>query len=143
MIRPAVEFRNTDRSRAALYIASDASQSMTTPDGPAGTTRRKALLDRVEESRPSLEKLGKSIEIRYVDFAEQPTQVERPAEAATGTQTAIGSLLEWVGHESQNQRIAGIVLSERRCASGHCLRTRPTRFRWRGGSAIGKSPSTR
>jgi len=94
MIRPAVEFRNTDRSRAALYIASDTSQSMTTPDGPAGTTRRKALLDRVEESRPSLEKLGKSIEIRYVDFAEQPTQVERPAEAATGPQTAIGSLLE-------------------------------------------------
>jgi hypothetical protein len=110
MIRPAVEFRNTDRSRAALYIASDVSQSMTTPDGPAGTTRRKALLDRIEESRPSLEKLGKSIEIRYIDFAEQPTQVERPAEAATGPQTAIGSLLEWVGHESQNQRIAGIVL---------------------------------
>ncbi len=110
MIRPALEFRNTDRTRATLYVVSDASQSMTTPDGPAGTTRRKALLDRIEESRPSLESLGKSIEVRYLDFAEQPTQVERPAEAATGTQTAIGSVLEWIGREAQSQRIAGIVL---------------------------------
>ncbi|HXY35869.1 MAG TPA: glutamine amidotransferase, partial [Planctomycetaceae bacterium] len=110
MIRPELEFRNTDRSRGALYIASDVSQSMTTPDGPGGTTRRKALLDRLEESRPSLEKLGQSIEIRYVDFAEQPQQVDRPSEAATGPQTAIGSLLEWMAHESQTQRIAGIVL---------------------------------
>jgi Putative glutamine amidotransferase len=110
MIRPALEFRNIDSTRAELYIASDVSQSMTTPDGPAGTTRRKALLDRLEESRPSLESLGKSIEVRYIDFAEQPAQVERPAEAATGTQTAIGSLLEWIGHESQSQRIAGVVL---------------------------------
>ncbi len=110
MIRPALEFRNTDRTRATLYVASDASQSMTTPDGPAGTTRRKALVDRIEESRPSLESLGKSIEVRYLDFSDQPTQVERPAEAATGTQTAIGSLLEWIGREAQSQRIAGIVL---------------------------------
>jgi hypothetical protein len=110
MIRPAIEFRNTDRSRAALIIAADASQSMTTPDGPAGTTRRKALLDRLEESRPSIEKLQKSIEVRYLDFDAQPKQVERPAEAAAGTQTAIGSLLEWINHESQSQRIAGIVL---------------------------------
>jgi uncharacterized membrane protein len=110
MIRPALEFRNTDRTRATLYIASDASQSMTTPDGPAGTTRRKALLDRIEESKASLESLGKSIELRYIDFAEQPTQVERPSETAAGTQTAIGSLLEWLGREAQSQRIAGIVL---------------------------------
>jgi uncharacterized membrane protein len=110
MIRPAIEFRNTDRSRGALYIASDVSQSMTTPDGPAGTTRRKAVLDRLEECRPLLEKLGKSIELRYVDFDDHPTQVEKPAEAAAGSQTAIGALLDWFGHESQSQRIAGIVL---------------------------------
>ncbi len=110
MIRPALELRNTDRTRAALYIATDTSQSMTTPDGPAGTTRRKAVLDRLEESRASLEKLSKSIDIRYVDFDAQPTPVERPGEAATGTQTAMGSLLEWVGRESQSQRIAGLVV---------------------------------
>ena len=51
MIRPGIEFRNTDRSRAALYIASDVSQSMTTPDGPAGITRRKAVLDRIDTNR--------------------------------------------------------------------------------------------
>ncbi len=110
MIRPGIEFRNTDRSRAALYIASDVSQSMTTPDGPAGITRRKAVLDRIEECRASIEKLGKTIEVRFVDFDAQPTRVDRPAEKANGTQTALGSLLEWVGRESQNQRIAGMVL---------------------------------
>jgi hypothetical protein len=110
MIRPAVELRNTDRSRASLYISEDVSQSMTTPDGPAGTTRLKAMLDRIEESRASLEHLGKSIELHYIAFAEQPKQVEHPAEEAAGTQTAIGSLLDWIAHESQSQRIAGVVL---------------------------------
>jgi uncharacterized membrane protein len=110
MIRPSIEFRNTDRSRGVFYIASDVSQSMTTQDMPAGATRRKALLDRLEESRASLEKLGQSIDVRYLDFSDKPTQVERPGEAATGAQTAIGSLLDWVGHESQTQRTAGLVL---------------------------------
>jgi hypothetical protein len=110
MIRPVLEFRNRDSTRGTLYIAADTSQSMTTPDGPGGTTRRKALLDRLEECRASLEKLGTSIQIRYVDFADRPNPVDRPSEVADGTQTAIGSLLEWIVHESQSQRTAGVVL---------------------------------
>jgi hypothetical protein len=110
MIRPALEFRNTDRSRASLIIASDVSQSMTTPDCAGGATRRKALLERLEECRASLEQLGKSIEVRYVDFDESPKQVEQPSQQALGTQTAIGVLLDSIAHESQSQRIASVLL---------------------------------
>ena len=46
MIRPAIEFRNKDTARAVLYFFGDASQSMNTQDGPGGTTRRRAVLNR-------------------------------------------------------------------------------------------------
>jgi hypothetical protein len=110
MIRPALELRNTDRARAVLYFLGDASQSMNTQDGPGGTTRRRALLSRVEACRSILEQLGKSVEVRFVDFEAQPTRVERFVDEATGGQTAIGAALDWIGHESQGQRIAGAFL---------------------------------
>src|ERR1700685_2492238 len=51
MIRPALEYRNTDRARPILSFLADSSQSMNTQDGPGGTTRRRALLERVEACR--------------------------------------------------------------------------------------------
>jgi len=110
VLRPAVEFRNTDRARAVLYVMADASRSMNTPDGPGGTTRRKAALGRVDESRQFLEQIGKSVEIRYVDFAEQAKQVERLADDSNGAQTAIGAALDWIQQDSQGQRVAGVFL---------------------------------
>src|SRR5437016_4696976 len=71
MIRPALEFRNTDRAPAVMYVLADASRSMSTPDGPAGTTRRKAVVNLMAECKALWEQLGKSVEIRFVDFAEQ------------------------------------------------------------------------
>jgi uncharacterized membrane protein len=106
MLRPAIEFRNTDHAPAILFVLGDASRSMTTPDGPAGATRRKALVSKVDECRPLWDKLGKSVEVRYIDFAEQPSRVERFEDVADGTQTAIGTALDWVQHESQSQRVA-------------------------------------
>jgi hypothetical protein len=110
MIRPALELRNTDMARAILYFVGDASQSMTTQDGPGGTTRRRALLNRVEECRPLLDQLGKSVDIRFVDFDKQPTRVERFVDEANGEQTAIGAALDWIGHDSQGQRVGGVFL---------------------------------
>jgi hypothetical protein len=110
VLRPAVEFRNTDRARAVLYVMADASRSMNTPDGPGGTARRKAALGRVDESRQFLEQIGKTVEIRYVDFAEQAKQVERLADDSNGAQTAIGAALDWIQQDSQGQRVAGVFL---------------------------------
>jgi hypothetical protein len=110
MIRPALEFRNTDMARSIFYVFADASQSMNTQDGPGGTTRRRALLNRVEETRPVLDQLGKSVDVRFVDFAEQPTRVDRFVDEANGAQTAIGAALDWISHESQGERVSGAVL---------------------------------
>lgn len=111
MIRPALEFHNKNTARAVFYFLGDASQSMNTQDGPGGTTRRRAVLNRVVEARPVLDQLGKSVDVRYVDFAEQPTRVERFVDEANGGQTAIGTALDWIAHESQQgQRVSGVFL---------------------------------
>lgn len=110
MIRPALEFRNTDTARAVFYFLADSSQSMNTQDGPGGTTRRRALLNRVEDARSILDQLGKSVDLRFVDFAEQPTRVERFVDEANGGQTAIGTALDWIAHESQGQRVSSAFL---------------------------------
>jgi hypothetical protein len=110
MIRPAIEFRNKDTARAVLYVLADASQSMNTQDGPGGTTRRRAVLNRVEESRSILDQLGKLVDLRFVDFDAQPTRVDRLVDEAKGGQTAIGTALDWIAHESQGQRVSGVFL---------------------------------
>jgi hypothetical protein len=110
MIRPVVELRNTDTARSILYFLGDASQSMNMQDGPGGTTRRRALLNRVEESRAALEQLGKSVDIRYLNFDEKTTRVERFVDEANGGQTAIGAALDSIGRESQGQRVSGVFL---------------------------------
>lgn len=110
MIRPAIELQNRDHAKAVFYFLGDASRSMNTQDGPGGTTRRRALLNRVEECRPLLEKLGKAVELRFADFAEQPVLVERFLDEASGSQTAIGAALDWIAHESQARHISSVFL---------------------------------
>ncbi len=110
MVRPAIEFRNTDKARAVIYVLADASRSMGTQDGPGGVSRRKALVTRVEECRSLWERLGQAVDLRFADFADQAAQVEQLSGVANGTQTAIGAALDWVQHEAQSQRVVGVFL---------------------------------
>jgi len=109
LLRPAVELRNTDRNAAVMYVVTDASRSMSTPDGPGGTTRRQALLKTLEESAPQFATLREEIEIRRFDFDEELRAIENPEAQAEGTQTAIGKALEELLRESQNSRVAGVI----------------------------------
>ena len=40
MLRPSLQFRETEQQPAILYVVTDSSRSMTVKDGPAGATRR-------------------------------------------------------------------------------------------------------
>jgi hypothetical protein len=110
MLRPSVEFSESDKKSSVLYILGDASRSMNTQDGSGGITRRQALLQTLDECRPQFEELGKQLEVRYFDFGATLKEVEQPADDAQEDQTAIGQILEDLLKETQSKRIAGVML---------------------------------
>jgi len=110
LLRPAVRFVTIDSQAAQLVIMTDASRSMTTPDGPGGITRRAAILKTLADIAPQLDKLKEQLEIRYIDFAGALTPTELPGEAADGQTTAIGKVLDDLRREDSGQRIVGAIL---------------------------------
>ncbi len=110
MLRPALEFSEIDERGAQLVFLTDQSRSMNTPDGPAGTTRRQQLLKTLEEIAPSLKSLGEKVDIRFIEFAETSTAVEKLDPASDGRFTAIGLALDELRKEDQAKRLAAVFL---------------------------------
>ncbi len=110
MLRPALEFSEIDERGAQLVFLTDQSRSMNTPDGPGGETRRKHLLKILEEIAPSLEALGKKVDLRFIEFAESSTEVEALEPASTGRFTAIGLAIDELRKEDQAKRLAAVFL---------------------------------
>ena len=110
MLRPSLQWSKTDSQKAVLFVVTDTSQSMTTPDEPGSITRRNALLQLLLKNEKKLSQLGKNLEIRYFDFDASLKSVEAPSEIADGKETAIGAVLEELLKESQKKKVAGIVL---------------------------------
>ena len=113
MLRPEIQYSETDTKDAVLYIVGDKSRSMTTPDGPGGKTRRDTLVNTLVSNSDQLEKLGKLLEVRYFDFDSQlrPAELNGPPVEADGEWTAIGFSLDELLKETQNgKQVTGIVL---------------------------------
>src|SRR5690606_30935590 len=72
-------------------------------------TRRKALVNLLEETRPGFNHLREQVEILYFDFDEDLRPVEAlKEEAAEGKQSAIGVALDAILRESQQARVSGV-----------------------------------
>lgn len=110
LIRPLLILESDDKSDAIVYVVIDGSASMETPDSFGGTTRRKSMLELLEESRPFLDDLGDSVEVRYRELAEGLVAFDQPAETAEGKMTAIGANLEGLAREPAQEKIAAILL---------------------------------
>jgi uncharacterized membrane protein len=110
MLRPALQLEKTDKKQAVLIVIGDTSRSMNTLDGPGGITRRQALLKTIADADKPLKALAEEAEIRFFDFAEELTPVDKPAAKAEGNQTAIGTALESLLRETQSKRIVGVLL---------------------------------
>lgn len=113
MLRPEIQYSETDTRDAVLYVLGDKSRSMTTPDGPGGKTRRETLVSTLETSRDQLEKLGEDLEVRYFDFDSQLRAGELGSLKAKpdGEWTAIGFSLDELLKETQSgKQVIGIVL---------------------------------
>lgn len=113
MLRPEIQYSETDTKDAVLYVLGDRSRSMSTPDGPAGKSRRDTLNSTLTSSRKQLESLNELIEIQYFDFDAQlrPADLTGTHTATDGDWTAIGYSLDELLKETQSgKQVVGIIL---------------------------------
>jgi uncharacterized membrane protein len=110
MLRPTLQFTEKDDDPAVLIVAGDVSRSMNTPDGPAGMTRRDALLKVIKDHEAKLKELGEKVQIQYMDFAVDAVGVEAPDPKADGKFTAIGKVLDEIRRNETGKRLGGIML---------------------------------
>lgn len=110
MYRPAVTFQDEDDETAVVVLMTDVSRSMTTKDGPGGTTRRQHLLETLAESKTQLDKLKEEVDFRQFDFSTSLEPVESQSETADGVQTAMGANLKAIIDEMQGLKLAAVFL---------------------------------
>ena len=117
MLRPEIRFIEREDSQTTFAVLTDASRSMTTPDGPGGITRRQAVLQRLAASSEQFEKLSELTTIRYFDFDGELRAIDTApavgnpnAETAAGEQTAIGHTLESLEQALQGERLLGTLI---------------------------------
>lgn len=113
MLRPAVEFSETDRKASTLCVITDHSRSMGIKDGPAAISRRDALLKTLKEVEPQLKALAEDTEVRHFEFDKELTPAESRSPEALGEQTAIGeTLATLLKLQTQGQHIVALLLSD-------------------------------
>jgi uncharacterized membrane protein len=112
LLRPAIRFTEKDERGAQLIVLMDKSRSMTTPDGPAGATRRANLAKLIHDNADIIKKVGESIELRFNDFADEiaPAPDAEPTAEADGKFTAIGKVIDEVRKDESGKRLVGVVL---------------------------------
>lgn len=111
MLRPEIQFVETDTQSATLLIAGDASRSMTTPDGPGRITRREHLVRLLESYSELFDQLRDELEldVRLFDFDNDLRAVEQPSPEALGKMSALGIALSALERESHGNRTVGII----------------------------------
>ena len=111
MLRPAIQFSEIDSEPAQLVVLMDRSRSMSTPDGPAGLSRRDAVLQVLEGSQELLETASDEIDVRYFDFAEELMPVEVREPVSDGNLTAIGKVLDALREQERGERLLAVILA--------------------------------
>ena len=109
LLRPSIEFTETESEDTVLLIAGDFSRSMSTRDGPSSKTRRQALIDTLANNQSQLDALREKVEIRQFDFAESIEEVDQFSPETDGPQTAIGYSLEELLREAGTSRMGGVL----------------------------------
>lgn len=110
MLRPEVRYTEHDRKSAVLFVAVDASRSMTTTDGEANTSRRATALKLLNDHQQRFAELSKLMEIRRYDFDSELHPVENFAEDAAGVMTSFGSSLDPLLKETSGKKAIGVLL---------------------------------
>ncbi len=109
LCRPLLVIESDDKSDAVLYVVTDSSRSMDTPDGLGGMTRRAQLIQLFEEASPLLKQISESVEVRFRDLSEGMVAYDTISPFAEGPMTAIGANFEELAKEANREKIAAIL----------------------------------
>lgn len=110
LLRPGLQFSDTDRRDAVLLVATDKSRSMQTPDGPGGISRRQTLVKTLGQIEEQFSELSDSLDVAYFDFADGTTPIDYPGDATDGQNTAIGYSLKQLERETKSGKVLGVLM---------------------------------
>ena len=111
MLRPSLILRSQDPGTAVLYVVSDHSRSMQTPDAAGSLTRFDAQRQLFQKADTSLDKFDDSVEIRRRTFAQSLHPWDAKQNEADGEFTSLSNCLEELLRESNSGKKVSIVLS--------------------------------
>ena len=116
MLRPTLIRTEIKYNSATLVILADKSRSMQMRDLAGSKPRWQGLLERLQESSPSLKELGQKLEIKLYTFDKDvqshtwdPNKLGLP-ETPDGEESAIGAALEEVLRRETGKRLAAVIL---------------------------------
>lgn len=110
IIRPEFQWISPEGKNSHIWIAGDASRSMTVPDGPGGITRRESLLNTLKNVEDSISHLNEEVDVIRFDFTASPQPVETFSDQANGKQTALGTLFQEALRRHAQEPISAIFL---------------------------------
>ncbi|MBL4885997.1 MAG: hypothetical protein JKY95_15870 [Planctomycetaceae bacterium] len=110
IVRPQLQWISPNGKTSQIWIAGDASRSMSVPDGPGGISRRESLLNTLKNVEGAIEGLNKEVEVTRFDFAESPHEVDTFSGETPGAQTALGSLFQGAARRHAQEPITAIFL---------------------------------
>jgi uncharacterized membrane protein len=110
MLRPSIQYSQTDKQQSVLAVLLDRSRSMSTTDGPRGSTRRESLLKMLQDHREIWEQLQRDVDVKLFDFADDLRPIVEPQSLADGPITAIGKVLNEIREVERTDRLIGALL---------------------------------
>jgi len=116
MLRPAIEYRTTQRLPGSLIVLADQSRSMQVTDSLDNASRWDALRKALANSADKFSELAAAWDLHAYAFGERTRPVEFEdgrfdlPEEADASQSAIGAALDDVLASHQQQRIVGVLL---------------------------------
>lgn len=110
MFRPSLLLTETDQEVSQLTILVDRSQSMTTPDGLGGISRRQTVINALESAQEEVEELKEQVDIQFLDFDSTVAATKFPEDQADGSFTAIGKAIDAIREEAIGDRLLGMIL---------------------------------
>ncbi|MCA9041803.1 MAG: hypothetical protein KDA65_15725 [Planctomycetaceae bacterium] len=111
MFRPGLTLENeTESEPGELIVLADASRSMGLKDGVGGLSRREIMLESLQEIRSQVSH-QEDLKLSLYNFSAEPEAVEEiSVEQTEGTQTSLGSTLQWIKKEASQKDIRAIFL---------------------------------
>lgn len=111
MLRPAVVFTSRDNDSSVVYVLSDVSRSMQTPDGPGSATRNQVQQELLSAAAEFLDQLGETVEVRWRHYAETLRPADPMLQEPDGQYTSLSNTLDQLLKESASDNVALVLLT--------------------------------